>query len=443
MTPSIRTFFAVAGLALLVGCPPKAPVENPVSGQVPAPGPVTGAPEPVPTPSPGTPEPAPVQPSAPASGGLEDRVAQAVALIEKGSQADLERAIQTLEVAAPDDPTGVARVDLGIAYQKRGDLARAANQYQAVIAAHPDNGDAWAYLASVQEVQGQKSQAEQTVQQGIRNAPENVELRIALINSLREAGKVDQAIEEAKKALQINAKSLGVYNAFGLCYLAQKDYTLARFIFQKAVQEIEGAETNAFLETNLGWTYFLDGNIPQATFFLKKAVEIDPNLVPALVYLSKIYMEDHNYADTIPMLENAARLDPANGEIQLTLGVAYRGVGRLEDAERAYQKALQLNPSDPSPHFNLGVLIGDYRKNYEGAITEFTAYLSAGGKEKELADQYIKDIKKEKELSEKRAKAEEESKKREEERKRKEELLKQEEGANPPAPAPEETPEPK
>jgi tetratricopeptide (TPR) repeat protein len=433
----MRSFVAgVLGLALLAGCPPKQPLESPTSS-APAPEPLAPAPAEPAAPAPEAPAPEPTTAVPPAGSPVEKQVAAAVELIEKGSSADLERAIQILEAAATEDTSGVARVDLGVAYQKRGDLARASNQYQAVIAAHPDNGDAWAYLASVQELQGQKATAQQTVKQGIASAPENIALRVALINALREQGRVDEAIEESKKALHINAKSLGVYNAFGLCYLDRKDYTLARFILQKAVQEIEGAEGNAFLQTNLGWTYFMEGNVPQATFHLKKAVEVDGNLVPALVYLSKIYMEDHNFADTIPMLENAARLDPTNADIQLTLGVAYRGVGRLEDAERSYQRALQLDPSDPAPHFNLGVLIGDYRKDYTGAINAFSQYIAGGGPEKALAEQYIKDIQKEKELSEKRAKAAEEAKRREEERKRKEELVKQEEsGGTPEAPAP-------
>lgn len=441
--PLLPTRSLVAGAlaaALLAGCPPKQPTTTGGPEPLPAPVPVVGTPAPeapVPAPAP-APAPAPVE----KGGTAEAQVARAVELIGKGSAGDLEQAIKILEEAAPQDSSGVARVDLGIAYQKRGDLARAGNQYQAVIAANPSNGDAWAYLASVQDLQGQKSAAQQTVRQGISNAPENIQLRIALINQLREAGQIDQAIEESKKALHVNAKSLGVYNAFGLCYLARKDYTLARFILQKAVQEIEGAESNAFLQTNLGWTYFLQENVPQATFHLKKAVEIDGNFVPALVYLSKIYIDDHNYGDTIPLLENAVKLDPSNAEIQLTLGVAYRGVGRLEDAEKCYQRALQLDPGNPAPHFNLGVLVGDYRKNYEGAIAEFTAYIAGGGPEKSLAEQYIKEIQKEKELSEKRAKAAEEAKKRDEERKKKEELIKEEEKNKPPEPAPEPKPAP-
>lgn len=423
MRPILIPFLA---FGVLAGCP-KGPVEGPSSENnpvAPAPGdPAAGA-----SPDGAVGEGAtPSGASAVVVGGtLEEQVAAAVGLLEKGSDAELDQAIRILEAAAPQDPSGVVALDLGIALQKRGLLDRARSQYEQLIAAHPDHGDAWAYLASVQELQGQDAAARETVRQGIERAPDNVPLRIALINQLRADGRVDEAIEESKKALRINAKSLGIYNAFGLCYIARKDYTLARFILQKAVQEIEGAEDNAFLQTNLGWTYFLQGNTPQATFHLKKAVEADPDLVPALVYLSKIYMEDHNYADTISLLENAARLDPANAEIQLTLGVAYRGTGRLDDAQSAYQRALQLDPANPAPHFNLGVLIGDYRKDYASAIASFQQYIAGGGPETALAEQYIRDIQKEKELSEKRAKLAEETKRREEERKRKEELARQE-----------------
>jgi tetratricopeptide (TPR) repeat protein len=174
---------------------------------------------------------------------------------------------------------------------------------------------------------------------------------------------------------------------------------------------------------------FKEGNVDQAKHDLQNAVKLDPNYVPALVYLSSIYIADHNYGDTVPLLETAQKLDPNNAEIQLTLGAAYRGVGRLDDAQKAYEKALALAPNDPAPHFNLGVLKGDYRKDYAGGIAEFSQYIAAGGPEKALADQYIKDLQREKELGEKRAAAEVERTRREEERKKKEEQLRLEEEA--------------
>jgi len=280
-------------------------------------------------------------------------------------------------------------------------------------------------------------------QTGVANDPENIELRVALIGALRKNNQPTEAIAAAKEALKVDTKSIGVYNNFGLACLDQKNLVLAKFVFQKAIQEIDGAENDPTLQTNLGWTYYLDHDVPSATEHLQKALAIDPNLVPALVYLSRLYMDDHNYAATVPLLENAAAQDPKNADLQLTLGVAYRGVGRLDDAQKAYSKALTLAPGNPAPHFNLGVLLGDYRKDYDGAVAEFNQYVAAGGPQSDLAQTYIKDVTKEKEIAAKRAAADAERKAKEEERKKQEQEKQNSGGTDPtPAPAPEPAPTP-
>jgi len=372
------------------------------------------------------------------SAPVEVQIDEAAGWIEKGTPQALVTAVAILEPLVDDDPSGTARFNLAVAYQKQGDLTKAMNQYQALVAVDPTWGNAWLYLGAAQERQGKLDQAISTFETGIRHAPENMELRAAYVAALRRDGRLDEAIQQSKEALEVNANHLGIYNNFGLAYLEKGDPAIARFIFTKALQQIEGAENNAWLHTNIGWAYYLDGNVPAAAQELEKAVKLDPELVPALVYLSRVYMDDHNYGDTVPLLETAARLDPNNADVQLTLGVAYRGVGRLDDAQAAYQKALTLDPSDPSPRYNLGILLGDYRKDYDGAVAQLQEYIASGGEHSDQAAAYIDEIKKEKSLAEKRAKAEEERKAREAERERKEQLI---ESTPEPAPQPEPVPE--
>ncbi|MBX2800297.1 MAG: tetratricopeptide repeat protein [Myxococcales bacterium] len=368
----------------------------------------------------------------------EDRIDEAARLIESGTTEDLDRAIFLLQSTVDDDTTGVARFNLGLAFQARGNLKRAANQYQAIIATRPGMGDAWLYLGLVQQQQGLLDAAVGNFRSGIRNDPEHMGLREALVAVLRKQGRVDEAILTAKEALKVNANSLAIYNNFALAYLDKDDTTRARFILQKALQSVEGAVNNAYLHTNLGWSYYLDGNIPAATESLEKAVQIDGELVPALVYLSRVYMDDRNYQDMVPLLETAEKNDPASADVQLNLGIAYRGLGRLDDAKAAYRKALSLDPANPTPHFNLGILLGDYEKDYDGAVAAFNQYIAAGGSEGERAAKYIEDVTREKERAERRARAEAERKRREEERARRQELLEsapEEDGSAPPSDA--------
>ncbi|MEZ4235966.1 MAG: tetratricopeptide repeat protein [Myxococcota bacterium] len=359
---------------------------------------------------------------------VQDRVDEAADLIERGTPNDLARAVALLESAVGDDRNGIVRFDLGLAYQRRGELREAQKQYQSVIAVDPSNGAAWLGLGRVHELEGDSRAALSAYQTGVTNAPDNIDLRVAQVNALRRAGQADEAIAAARDALSTNAKSLALYNALGLAYLEKRNLVLARFVFQKATQEIEGAENNAVLQANIGWTYYLDDDKPAATEHLQKALELDPELVPALVQLARVYMDDHDYEDTVPLLERAATLDPNNADVQLTLGVAYRGVGRLDDAQAAYDRAMKLAPDDPAPLFNMGVLEGDYRKDYNGAIASFQKYIAANGQEKALAQEYVDAVEREKTDAEKKAKAEAERKARAEERARKEAM------ANEPAP---------
>jgi Tfp pilus assembly protein PilF len=367
---------------------------------------------------------------------------EAAVLMATGNADDLQSALAKLNLAVNADAAHMgARLNLGIAVQRMGDLAAARGHYEAVASADPSSARAWLLLGAVEEAQGNLTSAAERFRQGLSQAPEDTSLHAAMIGVLRKQKKYDEAIAASRAALAINANDIAIYNNFGLVYLDQGNFTLARFIFQKALQAIPDADKNAYIHCNLGWVAYQDGDPYTATTELKTAVELDPKLVPALVYLSRIYMDDRNYGDTVPLLERAAELEPKNADVQLTLGVAYRGVGRLPEAEAAYRKALQLNPSDPAPHFNLGVLLGDFKKDYDGAVAAFNTYVQAGGEKSSLATEYITEIEKEKKRAAKRREALEEKAKKDEERKAKEKLLEEADkgqGDTPPAnePAP-------
>lgn len=372
---------------------------------------------------------------------LEQRINRAAELIEAGSPADLAQAVSLLSEAIEEDATGVARFNLALARHAQGDLATAAMLYESAVQDDPSNGDAWLYLAQARAAGGRASSAEENLKLGLRQSPEHMGLRVGLIKLLRSQGRYDEAIEASKAALKINANHLPVYNNFALAYLDKGNTTLARFILQKALQSVEGAVNNATLHTNLGWSYYLDGNLPAAKESLDKAVELEPELVPALMYLSRVYLDDRNYEDMVPLLETARSVDPTNPDVQLTLGIAYRGTGRLDDARKAYEQALVLRPDDPTPHFNLGILLGDHEKDYDGAIAAFERYVLAKGAQVERAATYIDEVRKEKERAERRARAEAKRREREAERAREQELVEAAQGDGEQADAPSDAPD--
>jgi tetratricopeptide (TPR) repeat protein/TolA-binding protein len=224
-------------------------------------------------------------------------------------------------------------------------------------------------------------------------------VKIAVIDALREQNRFDEAIDEAKAALKVSANDMDAYINMGLVYMDQGKYDLATFVFQKALVSIPVAANNAPLYCNLGWIQYLKGDEYNALLNMKRATELDDRLLPALVYQAHMYLDDRNYEDMVPLLERAKEQSPGNYGVLMNLGIAYRGVGRFAEAEDAFKRALKLEPKNPDPYFNLGILYGDFAiddqgaKRYDDAIKAYESYIKRGGSKKDLVAEYIEKVK--------------------------------------------------
>jgi tetratricopeptide (TPR) repeat protein len=361
------------------------------------------------------------------SATVEERVDAAVALLTTGQELDARRAREALDallVERPEDPR--ALLNLGVAYFQLGDLERAAATFSRLTRADSSSAKGWLYLGLVERELGDVDAALRRFKAGTALDADDMDLRVAMIRTLRETGRAEEAVAEAKAALRINTRSLPVYSEMGQAYLALGQLDLARFVFEKA-RTIPGGEDNAELEAYFGRTRYLQGESYVARALLQSAVKKDPGFLPGVVFLAQSYMDDHDYAEAVTLLERAAKTSENNHGLFMNLGIAYRGVGRLEDAAKAWRRALEINPKNPDPHFNLGILQGDDLKDYAASIASFKAYISAGGSQTALAQEYVTAVEKEQEKTERRRAREDDKAKRQAEREERERLIKQDE----------------
>ena len=423
------------GVLLLAGCPKNRQVKS--SGEpVPEPtrlGTPTETTQPENTPS------EPERSSVPNASGLDG----AIALLTTGRETDALQARDLLEdLAKKDESNPYVHLNLGVAYQTLGDYERAASSFGRTTRLDDKNPKGWLYLGIAELALGDTDAALRRFRKGMERSPDDIELRVALASAQRASGDIDGAIETAKAALKINSRSLPLYDVIGLAYLDKGEHQRARFVYEKA-ETLPGSESNAGIQANFGWTLYHLGERYRAEVKLKEAVSLDPEHVPALVQLSRIYMTDHNWSEAIPLLEGARSKDPSNHGVLMNLGTAYRGAGRTDDARSAWESALEVQPSDPSPQFNLAILYGDDLKDYPQAIARFKTYIEEGGEQRELAETYIEAVEKEKKRAERRRKREEDRKRREAERAEEQRILEAEDSGEPAATpeTPPETPE--
>jgi tetratricopeptide (TPR) repeat protein/mono/diheme cytochrome c family protein len=75
-------------------------------------------------------------------------------------------------------------------------------------------------------------------------------------------------------------------------------------------------------------------------------------------FLGSSYIDVERFADAIPPLEAAIRLDDKYADAHANLGTALMAVGRLSDAMPHFERAVQLAPRNETAYFNLGNALG-------------------------------------------------------------------------------------
>ncbi|MCO4744423.1 MAG: tetratricopeptide repeat protein [Proteobacteria bacterium] len=434
----------LASLALLgmVACGPKnGGVESPAA--TPAEEPAASAPDEGGT----TPEPAPAAPTSEsvskADAAAYDKINEAVALLDPGKNNHNPAGAKTIlsQVIASNPDIATAHLNMGVAKHQMGDLAGARSSYMSAGDLDRELSFVPLYMGRLQEQAGRPDLALAQYKAAVEKSPNDIILREALVGGLVQAGEIDEAIRQAKDALKVNTQSVQLYNSLGLAYLQKGEIALARFVFEKARNTVEGADESAAIHANLGRVLRQQEDLPNARFHLTKSVELDERYLPGLVFLSDLYLEDRNYGDAVGLLEKAKALDGRNFWILLNLGIAYRGTDEFDKAEAAYEEAMKVDAENPAPMFNMGILDGDYRKDYGKGIKALQSYIDMGGERADVAAKYIEGLEKEKRRAERRRQREEQRKQAEAEAAERQRLLEQEAaqggGEETPAPAPE------
>jgi hypothetical protein len=99
------------------------------------------------------------------------------------------------------------------------------------------------------------------------------------------------------------------------------------------------------------------GNFEEAAAAYRRALELDPFLVPAVVNLANLHYAQDAIPEAQALYERAISLEPDLFEAHFNLGNICHDLGRYAEAERCYEAALRLNPTYADAHFYLAVTL--------------------------------------------------------------------------------------
>ena len=100
----------------------------------------------------------------------------------------------------------------------------------------------------------------------------------------------------------------------------------------------------------------------------RKALLLDPNLVPAIVNLANIYYAHDEIVEAHALYGRALSLDADCFEAYFNLGNIHHDLGRYDEAVAYYRDALRLNSAYAGAHFYLAVTLEKVGRSTEAKI---------------------------------------------------------------------------
>jgi tetratricopeptide (TPR) repeat protein len=253
-------------------------------------------------------------------------------------------------------------------YQGQGYLARdslklAARFFRLALQLKPDYGLAYASLAMTYEKLGEADAAQKSFAQalGVGGDDPKVELRYGEFlmrkKDWENAQKYfERVIARDPKSLEAYENMVATLDALGLGAKARMyearvhalkgnslEYTGA---WDRALQEYRKATeidtANAEYLADQGHIYAKKRFFKTADALFDSSLAIDPNNVDALYGKGLVLGDQKNYSAAVEYLQKAVAIDPSFARLHYTLAVDYYFLGRIDEAWEHVQKAQEL-----------------------------------------------------------------------------------------------------
>jgi tetratricopeptide (TPR) repeat protein len=190
-------------------------------------------------------------------------------------------------------------------------------------------------------------------------------------------GKLDTAIEEFERAIELQPVSDDAHKWLGRCWQGKGDIDKAVISFEKAIRLRPGYWENY---NRLGVCYYFFGRYRDAAEQFRRVITIQPDSYLGYNTLGGIYNLLGLYEDAVTMHRRAIEIYP-NPSSYTNLGTDYFFLERYEEAVQAYRAAIELDPRDDLLYRNIGDAYlrigreGEANKQFERAVALLSEHL--------------------------------------------------------------------
>jgi tetratricopeptide (TPR) repeat protein len=237
-------------------------------------------------------------------------------------QGKIDDAIAQLQAIQASNPAAKGlNLELGTAYYKKSDYAKAVEYLKKSLADDPNNGEAVQLLGLSYYLGGHPVDA------------------IPLLEKVQ--GWYSRANVDAAYIL-------------GICYIQTKDYSHARGAFARMFDvPAESAAAYLFTARMLLRQEF----DPVAEEYAKKAAALDPRLPLVHFMLGELYLYKSRVPESITEFQKELAINPGHAATYYKLADAYSRVQKFEEAEKLLQRSIWLDATSTGPYILMGKVL--------------------------------------------------------------------------------------
>ena len=194
-------------------------------------------------------------------------------------------------------------------------LRLATEQYQKITAKDPKDIESWLILCRLYRTARNSVDAEKAYAQALTLDPNNEDALTGLAIVYSDVGDTRKAIEKLQAVTNTNPNSRTLA-ALATSYEQLHDYRSAAEVLRKAIAlDPENSRLKRALARNLLYSDN-PANLDEALKYYKEIADDDPHDTEALLRISEIYREKHDFAAARQMLDKAKASDPENLEVR-------------------------------------------------------------------------------------------------------------------------------
>jgi tetratricopeptide (TPR) repeat protein len=176
--------------------------------------------------------------------------------------------------------------------------------------------------------------------------------------------KRDEALASFENALRVDATNFVALNGIIAQYAASRELPKAHARVDQALSAYPNVSWLHFLK---GQVYGYEGNGSAAEASMRRALEIDPNYLPAYSSLAAIFINAKQEDRAIEEYKKILAIRPDNATVYTLIGMLEDSRQNFDAAIDSYKKALELDPNAVIAANNLA---WSYAANGKGNLDE-------------------------------------------------------------------------